>query len=243
MSTKSKQQGYVSAAQLKKYLADESGELITLRRVQQLTSEGLLPPRNDADQYHVLGVLRGLIRYYQNEARKGPKPLSDAREEHLRIRTAREDLKYQRDKGELLAYADVLRLFSMLVSTYRDNARGVGALIAPPLGDAIVKLTKELFAAALKNVALKPKETEEVHRSLETQITEKQLRHALVDMIKAQVSERMNAHLTDLADRRLVDEKFPASQIAEAPKSEVVKKSKARHHRGRTQDDYTDANR
>jgi flagellar hook-basal body complex protein FliE len=235
MSTKPKQTGYVSAAALKKYLTDESGELITLRRVQQLTNDGILPPRNAADQYHVLGVLRGLIRYYQTESRQGPKPLSEAREEHLRVRTAREDLKLQKDKGALLAYTDVLRLFAMLVSTYRDNTRGIGSLIAPPLGDAIVKSVKELFGAALQRVALKPKEAEEMHRALDTQVTEKQLRQTLMDMIKAHVSDRMNAHLTGLADSRLIDETFPAPLPSEHGQEEprVMKKRPKKIKKGK----------
>jgi len=195
------------------------------RRLQQMFDEAILRETdaeghalryqyNTSDNkpayyYCYLYISQTYQAHLETQLRQGSKTMSGKKEEHLAIRTKREEVKYLKEIGELLNYADVMKLFTLIVATYRDNRRGTAARLATPISEEVVHRLKALINATLGQSSLDKKQAAELHRLFESEINESRLREKLVELLKEHINAENNTHLNELADDKFIRGAFP----------------------------------
>lgn len=123
-------QGFTTVEKMASYL------MLTPRRLQQLAAEGVLPERNADGHYNVLGCFQGYIRYLQQAARSQSKPLTEAKEKQLAVRTEREQLKLLKEKRQLITDEDYRRLVGGMAMAVISRLRSIPSRIGARYPDA-----------------------------------------------------------------------------------------------------------
>lgn len=237
MSTKP-DKGLVTTAKLASMLE------LTPRRVQQLFTEGALPEetpdgkplRCGKGKFYALRVLLELIRHYRTAQRGTGKTISEKREAYIEAKTKREELRYLKDIGQLLDYDAVMKLYTLIIGTYRDNLRSRGTRIAAPLSEEIVHRVKDTFTAALSKTDFAKKDIELLLRTIDSAINESRLRETLGELIKDKINTESADYLTELSDIKLIRGTFPEPLKPKTKSAAVEVKKKVKRNRKRERD-------
>jgi hypothetical protein len=104
---------------------------LTVRRVRQLVSEGILPRRANGT-FHQDKCRTIYIRYLRAEGRRSKD--SDAKTRAQEARTKRIEMQVRREEGETVDLAETEVIFEDVLGTYRAELAGVPASCTRDLG-------------------------------------------------------------------------------------------------------------
>lgn len=114
--------------------------MMTPRRVQQLTADGVIP-KTDRGRYEVVGAVQGYIKYLQDRAITGGGDI-DYASEKSRLTRAQADLAeidVARARGDVIGAEQLTRNLTNLFTEIRTNLRNVPGRVA----SSVLGLTNE----------------------------------------------------------------------------------------------------
>jgi phage terminase Nu1 subunit (DNA packaging protein) len=106
--------------------------LLDVRRVQQLSKQGVIP-KEHRNQYSLVGSVQGYIRYLKNE--KGGGNLADefnqAKTRDMNAKAHLNEMKLRRQRGELIAASEVRHTWQTITELFRDRLLTMPDRLAP----------------------------------------------------------------------------------------------------------------
>lgn len=140
----------VSAEELAKFVG------VTVRRIQQLTKEGVIEKKPGSDKYDFVRTIHSLLQYYRvkSDSRRSSDSEEMANEKLKQISVKRrlEELKLAQLEGELHKAEDIEKVVGLALTRLRINLLAIAMGVAPNNPEIAEKIT-ERICRAMEEVA------------------------------------------------------------------------------------------
>ena len=148
----------------KKALADAAG--YTYRRLYDIDAklpedEKLFVPCEEGGKYDLSFFVQRWVEYNVKQERGEEESLDDVKTRHEKVKTEKSALELQRMRGELVAVADVMKLWGNVITGCKQNLLRLPSAIAPKVAgmeniEAIVGIMDEEIRRELTQIANTP---------------------------------------------------------------------------------------
>jgi hypothetical protein len=104
---------------------------VSVRRLQQLAQEGIVP-RPINGEYEVVGCIKGYIRYLRQKAEGGGSlTLTDERTRLARLQADQMEIELEERRAALVSTEWVVECFGRIMETFRTRMLALPAKVAP----------------------------------------------------------------------------------------------------------------